>query len=348
MNIITFAPMLRIVAHIERLLWTQDCVILPGWGGFVRQTQSAVYDGATHTFSPAHKELMFNATLRHTDGLLTEAYRKAYGVDYPQAQLLVEEDLQALRCQLQAERQVRLGRLGVLSLGEEEQLIFTPGDEAWLNADSYGLIPFTLMPLPLLEEQPASAVSAQAPIRQREVYYIPIHRRVLQGLTGAAAAVLLFFCTSTPVTEVSRNAYTASFMPTEITTSLRDANEVPASVPFTSGREALQPVEITTSVEVAQVQPEAERAIVPEVKTQEAPAKKMYHLVIASFPTEAQADEFMGAVDLRQYSQMGKVTRGGKCRVYAARFDNRAEAERQLALLRQNNRYKDAWLFISK
>ena len=86
MNIVTFAPMLRIVAHIERLLWTQDCVILPGWGGFMRQTLSATYDEATHTFCPARKELMFNATLQHSDGLLVEAYRKALGVDYPQAQ----------------------------------------------------------------------------------------------------------------------------------------------------------------------------------------------------------------------------------------------------------------------
>lgn len=336
--------MLRIVAHIERLLWTQDCVILPGWGGFVRQTQPATYDAATHTFRPAHKELMFNATLQHTDGLLTEAYRKAYGVDYPQAQLLVEADSQALRSELQAARQVSLGRLGTISLGDEEQLIFTPGDEAWLNADVYGLKALTLMPL--LEEQPTLAPQAAAPIQKQSVYYIPIHRRLLQGLTGAAAAVLLFFCVSTPVTEVSRTAYTASFMPTELTPSLR---EVPTSAPIASPIVAEeQPIEQEASIAVAEEKPEAvQQPVAPVAKKPVAP-RKMYHLVIASFPTEAQADEFMGTVDRQQYRQMGKVTRKGKCRVYAARFDNRAEAERQLAQLRQTDRYKDAWLFISK
>ena len=335
--------MLRIVAHIERLLWTEDCVILPGWGGFVRQTQPASYDKATHTFRPAHKELRFNATLRHTDGLLTETYRKAYGVDYPQAQLLMEADLQALRSQLQAERQVSLGQLGVISLGEEEQLIFTPGDEAWLNADSYGLQPFTLMPLPLLEEQPTLAPQAEVPIQKTAVYYIPIHRRLLQGLAGAAAAVLLFFCVSTPVTEVSPSAYTASFIPTELSVSLR---EEPVAPSLSSPIAEEQPAE-SAAVEVAEAKPEAAQPVAPVVEKPVTP-RKMYHLVIASFPTEAQADEFMDTVDRQTYRQMGKVTRGGKCRVYAARFDNRAEAERQLTQLRQTARFKDAWLFISK
>ena len=336
--------MLRIVAHIERLLWTQDCVILPEWGGFVRQTQPATYNKVTHSFCPAHKELTFNATLRHTDGLLTEAYRKAYSVDYPQAQLLVEEDLQALRNQLQTERQVLLGRLGTIALGDEEQLIFTPGDESWLNADSYGLKAFTCVPLPLLEEQQAVAQPVAAPIQKRSVYYIPIHRRALQGLTGAAAAVLLFFCVSTPVTEVSRTAYTASFLPTEITTTLREA---PSSTPPASPTAEEKPVDQESLVEETTVKPEP---VQPKATMVDKPAtpRKMYHLVIASFPTEDQADEFMGTVDRKQYRQMGKVTRGGKCRVYAARFDNRAEAERQLAQLRQTDRYKDAWLFISK
>ena len=144
--------MLKIVAHIERLLWTQDCVILPGWGGFMRQTLSATYDEATHTFCPARKELMFNATLQHSDGLLVEAYRKALGVDYPQAQLLMEEDLRVLRSQLQAERQVALGRLGTFSLGDEDQLIFTPGDEAWLKADYYALRKYKIQPKHILKE----------------------------------------------------------------------------------------------------------------------------------------------------------------------------------------------------
>ena len=33
-KIFTFVSMLRIITHIERLLLTHDCVILPKFGGF--------------------------------------------------------------------------------------------------------------------------------------------------------------------------------------------------------------------------------------------------------------------------------------------------------------------------
>ena len=80
-KIVIFAHMLRIIAHIERLLVVQDCVILPGVGGFVRQSVPAAYDKDAHTFTPAYKELTFNADLRHADGLLTESYRRVYCLD---------------------------------------------------------------------------------------------------------------------------------------------------------------------------------------------------------------------------------------------------------------------------
>lgn len=81
--------MLRIITHIERLLLTHDCVILPKFGGFVLQTLPATYQEEEHLFRPMRKEVMFNVTLQHTDGLLSESYMQTYGVDYRKAQLML-------------------------------------------------------------------------------------------------------------------------------------------------------------------------------------------------------------------------------------------------------------------
>jgi len=54
--------MLRIITHIERLLLTHDCVILPKFGGFVLQTLPATYQEEEHLFRPMRKEVMFNVT----------------------------------------------------------------------------------------------------------------------------------------------------------------------------------------------------------------------------------------------------------------------------------------------
>ena len=49
--------MLRIITHIERLLLTHDCVILPKFGGFVLQTLPATYQEEEHLFRPMRKRL---------------------------------------------------------------------------------------------------------------------------------------------------------------------------------------------------------------------------------------------------------------------------------------------------
>ena len=78
---IYLVSMLRIITHIERLLLTHDCVILPKFGGFVLQILPATYEEEEYSFRPMRKEVMFNVTLQHTDGLLSESYMQTYGVD---------------------------------------------------------------------------------------------------------------------------------------------------------------------------------------------------------------------------------------------------------------------------
>ena len=102
--------MLRIVEHIEKLLQEHDCVIVPEWGGFVVQTIPVRYQADTYLFEPSHKEIVFNETLQHNDGLLVESSMRSEQVDYKQARQLVAEDVSVLRQELQEK--------GVCSLGE--------------------------------------------------------------------------------------------------------------------------------------------------------------------------------------------------------------------------------------
>ena len=121
--------MLRIITHIERLLLVHDCVIVPGFGGFVLQAVSAVYDEKEHLFNPQRKEIVFNVTLQHNDGLLSESYMQMYDVNYRKAQLMLEEDVADMKVVLQEDKKLSLGVLGSFSLGMEGQVIFHPGEK---------------------------------------------------------------------------------------------------------------------------------------------------------------------------------------------------------------------------
>ena len=117
--------MLRIVTHIERLLLVHDCVIVPKFGGFV------------HTFRPLRKEIGFNMTLQHNDGLLPESYMQMHEVSYRQAQLMLEEDVEDIKNILQQYGKLSLGVLGSFSIGEEGQMIFHPGETDLFSVGSY-------------------------------------------------------------------------------------------------------------------------------------------------------------------------------------------------------------------
>ena len=61
--------MMRLTTHIERLLLTNDCVIVPGFGGFVSRTIPEAREEEAHRFRPVRKEIVFNGTLRHLDAM---------------------------------------------------------------------------------------------------------------------------------------------------------------------------------------------------------------------------------------------------------------------------------------
>ncbi len=373
----------------------QDCIIIPGFGGFVLQSVPAAYAPGENLFSPMRKEIVFNRTLQHNDGLLTESYRQRYQVDYPAAQAMLEEDVNALQTLLAEERRLSLGTVGSIALGSEGQMIFEPGQVHTFSLDSYGLPAFRFATLQSLEAATREeALLLAGKKKKKDTLYVPVNLNWVRGTVAAAAAVAFFLLVSTPVKEVRPSAYTASFIPSEMvvypaTSPVTSASYAPARSeeraeaetvsPATARGEALlspketpevsrpapnallTPKKETPAAAPAPSRPSASRAdapakaaspakkaVSPAAPASPAPAPKMYHIVIASFPTEAQADAYMAGVDRSECKRLSRVVRDGRYRIYADKFDNRKEAEEYMATLRKNEKYKDAWLFISR
>lgn len=340
--------MLRIITHIERLLLVHDCVIVPGFGGFVLQAVSAVYDEKEYLFNPQRKEIVFNVTLQHNDGLLSESYMQMYDVNYRKAQLMLEEDVADMKVILQEDKKLSLGVLGSFSLGMEGQVIFHPGESDAFSVGSYGLVSFNFPQLrPVSAEREEVALLTRK--KKKDILYIPVNRKLLRVAAASVAAVALFLLVSTPVKDVNQAAYTASFVPTEMV--VKSAPEIKPAEEIASEETIASEInEVKTERKVVAVAPSREvkrQKITPEPVTAK-PNLKMYHIVIASFPTEDQADKYIAGVDRKECKHVSKVVRDGKYRIYADKFDNREQAESYMATLRMNEKYKDAWLFISR
>ena len=165
------------------------------------------------------------------------------------------------------------------------------------------------------------------------MFYIPVSRKLIRVVAASAAAVALFFVVSTPVKEVNLSAYTASFVPTEINYRFEEPISQPEEIQISQVDEMVAEVtpkiEATKETEIAKAPsaPEVRKEIaVPAPKAELVATKKMYHIVIASFPTEEQANEYISGVDRTQCKNVSKVVRDGKYRIYADKFNNRADA----------------------
>lgn len=130
---------MRIDQYISELLYTNDCVIIPGLGGFVANTRSAFLNPAQHTFSPPTKKIAFNASLRVNDGLLAHYVSRNGGVSYQEAvnaiQLYVDDVFRLLAIG----EKIEIQNVGSISLDLEQHIQFEPDAATNFLMDSFGL-----------------------------------------------------------------------------------------------------------------------------------------------------------------------------------------------------------------
>ena len=65
-----------------------ECVVVPGFGAFMLNHESARYDAKTQRFLPPSRTLGFNPEVRHNDALLLGSISRREGVSLENARLL--------------------------------------------------------------------------------------------------------------------------------------------------------------------------------------------------------------------------------------------------------------------
>ena len=142
-----FALVIELDRHIEILLLSNDCVIVPGLGGFMAHHAEARYDEEDHTFLPPLRTLGFNPQLTMNDSLLVQSYVEAYDMSYPEALRRIEDEVNELKQHLENEGRYDLNDIGVLTTNEDGKYIFSPCEAGILTPGLYGLSSFEMAPL---------------------------------------------------------------------------------------------------------------------------------------------------------------------------------------------------------
>jgi cell division septation protein DedD len=132
---------LKVDKYISELLYENDCIIVPEFGGFVANYAPAKIHPTQHTFTPPSKNIVFNKNLKNNDGLLANHISNAENTSYPEALKYINHFVDTVNGQLKTGIKVKLEEMGTLYLDVERNIQFEPGTTNYL-LDTFGLTQF--------------------------------------------------------------------------------------------------------------------------------------------------------------------------------------------------------------
>ncbi len=130
--------------HIEILLLSNDCVIVPGFGGFVAHHKVAEYDMEEKTFYPPQRVLGFNSQLVLNDSLLVQSYAEAYDLSYPEALRKIEKEVEEIKQQIEIEGEYKFRGIGTVSKTAEGYYDFEPCVAGLVSPSLYGFTSYIM------------------------------------------------------------------------------------------------------------------------------------------------------------------------------------------------------------
>lgn len=369
----TFAPVIQIGRHIEILLLSNDCVIVPGLGGFVTHKIDARYDEDDCIFLPPIRTLGFNPQLQLNDSLLVISYVEAFDISYPEALRMIEAEVDELKQILATEGSYEMNGIGTLHLNKEGVVVFEPCEAGVLTPDLYALCSFDFERLPIAATAPAvtketvitpetkiaapvTTIHEEKPVEENitdaedsdnDSEYIHINTKWLKTAVAAAAVLLFAIVLTSPNSTVNGYYSHMSTWSTELIQKLmpKDTNTEtvriqPHAMPIKTVRKAEAKTD-TVEKEIADtVRKEAAADINPEPSAM----KNSYTIVLASSTTEDNAKNYIKKLKAKGYNDAVVYDNGHIIRVVYGNFASEQNAQDSLRKLRDSKDFKDAWV----
>lgn len=190
------------IEHIEYLMLSNDCVVVPGFGAFIAQYTSSNNCAQNSTFTSPKRSISFNASINHNDGLLANSIAKKASIPYAEALKQIEKSTTICRQALSDDSEVPFGRLGFFISNAEGHIEFIPFHHEYANDDFFGLQSFSF---PTLAERNAQVATEETVSETYSEPEINIGRRnwfshkAVQIAASIVMLVCLTFALSTPI-----------------------------------------------------------------------------------------------------------------------------------------------------
>ena len=129
----------KINKHISFLLCEHNCVVIPDFGGFVANYESARIDSRSHFMYAPKKSIVFNKSLQNNDGLLVNEIASCEGLTFKQAKKELDKYVLDLKESLKLYKKVFIEEVGTLLYTSEGNILFVQSNSRNHLLDSFGL-----------------------------------------------------------------------------------------------------------------------------------------------------------------------------------------------------------------
>lgn len=314
----------KLIPHIEYLLLSHDCVIVPGLGAILAHSVAPYYDVENECWQAPVRVFSFNPALSRTDGLLASSVARREGISIEAASAIVRKESEAMLTSLDSEKRLTLGAAGSIEMDGEGLLSFTPGSTAWLSPSYLWLPSVNIKPLQRASE--LAQLHDDIDRKRNMPYFL---RRCGQIAACIAVLITLGWIAVQNLTYAPEEQF-ASMWPnvtSEQNGTVKDAENSPVVLILSQAPKD----EVVENIPSENI-----------VKSQEkVNASKKYFLIVASLASQDEADKF-----LRQNSDfnLGILAKDGRYRIYAASGNT---AEEVMAASKESgiaSRYPNSWV----
>lgn len=337
--------MIDLAQHIESLLLENDCVIVPGLGGFITHYTSAERIEEEQLFLPPVRKVGFNPQLKLNDGLLVQSYMSVYGTNFLEANKQVNREIQTLVQQLHEEGKVDLPNVGELRCTIHGTYDFMPYDQKLATPSLYGLDCFEMRKLSDLPVQaPArTTLPMQEEVSVPERRTLRLHPYRWAGVAAMIAVIMLSFFFSAPIenTEIMTGNY-ARLLPEQLFGQMEGLQLTVTPISVQQPSKPRQTSADKPAKEQSLKEKETEEAESPQTDSEK--TEVLFHVIIASVGTQADADNMARRLVAQGYASASVISGNGRIRVSLCSYATEQEAYRKIAQLRNTDDFPGAWV----
>ena len=302
--------------YISNLLYLHDCVIIPGFGGFVGNKKSAFIHPVSGIIYPPSKELLFNKNLTQNDGLLATHIAKQENIDLSETSSLIEDFVQSIQTELNSRSAFKLQKVGTFTKGKEENISFLQDKNQNYNLASFGM-----------QANHKSKKVERTISDEKEVIVKTIKQKDFGETLKRAAAVLV------PLIGLSLIGITQEENINDIYSQMANLN------PFTNSKTEIVKEAPTKEIEVPIIEiieTEKVEIVIPIITEQHT-----YYIIAGAFAEQKNANKLLQK--LKRWNYNASIVEGRNLmRVSYNSFSKKEEAIMALAEIRKDN--KSAWL----